>query len=365
MAGAGGFAQLPVPVDAQEISCQAPQIVCSAREAVFIISSFDPLASAVRIGPDLLVTNRHVTADQKTAMITTKTGTRIPGRIVATAYAGDLVLIKVENLPQGPVLPLAQADQNSILYTVGADASRRKIRVYPPGKVLLQPAEDVSFARLYHTALSQPGNSGGALVDQQGRLVGIVTSGGEGRFEAFPVSAVERLKTLSGAQYVQKSQEIGAALRACIDFQDATPRRGKLSQQMAQNLMEICGASNNRQLMDDAAVILGSSQHLKLSRRLLEQALERDPLAINTRLSLVAVLAFSRLHNDALPHIRQLLVVIPEDASLQRFAIQAGKFAGDKALAEQALALTKKHNPDRAEDAARFLAAPLRRSNRP
>ena len=346
---------------AQEIVCRAPEAVCSARDAVFVISSFDPVASAVRIAPNLLVTNRHVTADQSAVMVTTKSGKKVPGKVVATGYKGDLVLVRVKNLPAGPVFQISKADENSVLYTVGTDFSRRKIRVYPSGKILLKPSETAPFARLHHTALSQPGNSGGALVDGEGRLVGIVTSGGEGRYEAFPVSAIEKLKALSGSVFAEKSRTIGSAIRACIDFQDNLPRRGRLSKQAALRLTDICAVSNNRQLMDSAAVMLGRSRHLKLSRQLLEQALTRDPLAINTRLSLITTLTFMRLHDDALPHIRKLLHVIPEDGTLQRFAIQAGKFADDMALANEGLALVQKFNPAQAEAAARFLAAPLRK----
>jgi len=346
---------------AQEIACQAPKPVCSARAAVFVISSFDPFASAVRIGPDLLVTNRHVTADQSDVTITAKNGDRIPGRVIATGYEGDLVLIRVENLGEGPLLRSGAADETLALYTIGADLSRRKIRVYPPGKVLLKPSPTAPFARLQHTALSQAGNSGGALVDEKGRLVGIVASGGVGRYDAFPVGAIEKLKALSGDQFTEKSKAIGAAARACIDFLDNLPPQGKMSKPMAQNLSDTCAISNNRQLMDDAAVALGRARHLELSRNLLEKALVRDPLAINTRFSLIVALTFSGLYSDAIPHIRRLLPVIPKDANLLRYAIQASKNADDKSLGEDALALVKKHDPARAEAAARFLAAPLRK----
>jgi len=356
---------LPASAGAQKIACRAPQAVCSARASVFVISSFDPLASAVRIGPDILVTNRHITVDQDAVTVTLKNGTRIPGRVIATGYKGDLVLIKVRNLPAGPIMTLAKISENQKLYTVGADIFRRKIRVYPPGKILLKPSTTAPFARLYHTALSRPGNSGGALVDDKGRLVGIVTAGGEGRYEAFPTSAIEKLKSLSGDQYIRKFQQIGVALRACIDLQDAVPQRSRMSKEMAQKLSDTCRLSNNRQLMDNAAVMLGQSRYLKLSQHLLEKALLRDPQAINTRLSLITALTFSRRYKQALPHIRQLLAVIPQDASLQRYAIQAGKFGEDMALANQGLALVKKYNPAQAEAAARFLAAPLRKHEKP
>ncbi len=47
-----------------EAACDAPAAVCAARGAVFAVSSFDPLASAVLVAPGLLVTNRHVVADE-------------------------------------------------------------------------------------------------------------------------------------------------------------------------------------------------------------------------------------------------------------------------------------------------------------
>jgi len=362
--GFGLSLSLSAGATAQEIPCQAPEPVCSARGAVFVISSFDPFASAVRIGPDLLVTNRHVVADQSDVMITDKTGKKIPGRVIASGYGGDLALIEVKNLGDGPVLDLSAADETLALFTIGADLARRKIRVYPPGKVLLQPSKTAPYARLQHTALSQPGNSGGGLVDEKGRLVGIVSSGGEGRYDAFPVTAIAKLKALSGDNYTEKSQALGSAMRACMDFLDSLSPRGKMSKQMAQNLNDTCAKSNNRQLMDDAAVRLGSARHLDLSRKLLEKALMRDPLAINTRFSLIVALTFSGLYPEAVPHIRQLLPVIPKDANLLRYAIQAAKNTDDKVLADEVLAMVKKYDPERAEAAAGFLAAPLHKHDK-
>ena len=62
------WGQAPAQDSAQESGCAAPAPVCAARAAVFPLGSrFDPLASAVRIGPDLLVTSRHVMADETRA----------------------------------------------------------------------------------------------------------------------------------------------------------------------------------------------------------------------------------------------------------------------------------------------------------
>ena len=59
-----------------EAACDAPAAVCAARGAVYAVSSFDPLASAVLVAPDLLVTNRHVVADQTRVVVHGKNGAK-------------------------------------------------------------------------------------------------------------------------------------------------------------------------------------------------------------------------------------------------------------------------------------------------
>ena len=52
-------------------------------------------------------------------------------------------------------------------------------------------------------------------MDETGRLVGIVASGGEGRFEAIPAEAITELSARSGPGFAMASAEIGAAVRIC------------------------------------------------------------------------------------------------------------------------------------------------------
>ncbi len=85
------------PAAAQE-ACTAPKPVCAARAAVFAVSSFDPLASAVLLEPGLLVTNRHVVADETRVEVHGRGGGRLVGEVVPTTYPGDLVLIRVPGL---------------------------------------------------------------------------------------------------------------------------------------------------------------------------------------------------------------------------------------------------------------------------
>ena len=99
---------------AQVPACAAPEPVCAALGAVFAVSSFDPLASAVRVGPEFLVTNRHVVADETRAEVRLADGRRLVAEVVPTGYAGDLALLHVSGLGDGPVVVDGDFDQEQL-----------------------------------------------------------------------------------------------------------------------------------------------------------------------------------------------------------------------------------------------------------
>lgn len=351
---------LAAPATASAQDCAQPDPVCAAKEAVFAVSAFDPVASAVRIGPTRLVTTRHGIADQEEVILFLADGSQIPARALPSDYPGDLLLLEAEELPEGPLLDQATAEVGAQLYTVGADLGRSAIRAYDPGPLQLLPAEGHPLARLHHGAYSQPGNSGGALVDGQGRLVGIVASGGEGRFEAIPAAEIAKLEARSGPEHREASAEIGAAVRVCTllleDLQQAGRR--ELEDQEAKAITTACTRSGNRQLYDLAAQTLGRTGRREASVALFERALEEDPNAINSRLGLVITFSLARRYEDSLPHLRWLMENAGEDLQVLRLAIQAGVWGDDRPLAEQAFERMKTLNPQMAPAAKRFLDNP-------
>ena len=357
-------ALVATPVSAQD-RCAAPEPVCAARAGVFVIHGFDPFASAVRVGPDLLVTNRHVVADARTVRIEAGGGREVEGAVVPTAYDGDLILVRAPGLGDGPALSPDGASSGGDLYTVGADLGRKAVRVYPPGRILL-PRAATPQARLQHGAYSQVGNSGGALVDAGGRLVGIVASGGEGRYEAIEAGEIERLKEQSGPAFEAESAAVGLANRRCTEAVEVQgPAPLFMADEVAATLVEACGASRNRQHFDLAAQALGLARRVDRSVALSEAAIARDPAAINSRLILVTTLHIAGRYAEELPHLRFLMKAIPADPAVARYAIQAGKWGGDEDLARSALALLRQHNPAQAEAAGRFLEADLPPPRRP
>jgi len=325
---------------------------------VFGIAGFDPVGSAVRIGPDLLVTNRHIVADEKTVEIRLEGGKKIEGTVVPTSFPGDLVLVRAD-LPEGPALEIG-SDTEGALWTLGEDLSARKVKVYPKGELLRAPAAGKPYARLHHTAYSQPGNSGGALVNDHGQLVGITASGGAGRFEAVPSGQIADLKSVSGPDYEEKSALMGKNLRECTLILEKAQRLGsEVPDRLVEVVKTSCGASENRQLYDLTGQMLGRQRKFDDAIAFFKKGLEKDPNAINTRLSLVITLRFARRLGEAAEHVRWLMDVVPEERTVHPIALAVGKAAKDQALIDEALALIEKYAPNQLEAAKNFLKSPV------
>jgi hypothetical protein len=286
-------------------------------------------------------------------------GQRLAAEVIPTDYPGDLVLLEARNLPPGPVLAPAKLDPASDLFTVGADVGLRRIRAYDPGRLTFAPAPDHPLARLHHSAYSQPGNSGGALVDEEGRLVGIVASGGEGRFEAVPAEAIAEVAARSGPDAAADSAELGAAVRICTTLLDNFRTAGpKLPAQQAKAIETSCRRSGNRQLMDLAGQTLGRARLSEAAIGLFEAGLAEDPNAVNTRIGLVVTHHLARDFEAELPHLYWLMENAGDDLQVLRFAVQAGVWGGDTQLAERALARLKVVNPEIVPATEKFLQNP-------
>ena len=354
------LAVLPIAAArAQSDACEQPLPVCDVRAAVFAVSSFDPIGSAVRIGPTRLVTARHVVADEQAVTVFLADGTTIEAQVLPTDYPGDLILLESSELPPGPSLTPEGVRPDAALFSVAAEVGSRRIRAYEPGRLQLAPPPDRPLARLHHDAYSQPGNSGGALVDEAGRLVGIVASGGEGRFEAVPAEAIAALSVRSGPDFAAASAEIGAAVRICTELlEERRAPGGRLGDEAAMAIETACRRSGNRQLMDLAGQTLGRDGRAPAAIGLFEQGLAEDPNAINTRIGLAITHHLAREFEAALPHLAWLLDHADDDLTVLRLAIQAGAWAGDEALARRALARLREVNPQAVPAAERFLNDP-------
>jgi len=351
--------------------CPYSNAVCITRQAVFPVESFDPLASAVRIGPEMLVTNRHVVADRTEATIYTPNGPRT-GKVVASGYRGDLVLLQVEGLPDNGLIlsPIPDsAGEPATYHAVGADLAQRQVRVFAPGDLLMKPAENAALGRMHVSAHMQPGVSGGALIDTEGRLRGIAAGGGEGRFEAIPVEQVIRLLSRRSDPDASKIQTaLGTALAACVtdtEELEGTPRGQRPVQTQLEHLVDACLAADNAGQLVETGRVLGMAGALDGAIALHLASVEQVPNSANNRLSLLISLQLAARFEEMVPHADWLLEAAPEDPQAQRIAIQAGVWGKSAELAERALEHLQDTNPAQAVAARRFVdqppPAPVRR----
>jgi S1-C subfamily serine protease len=130
-------------------------------------------------GADLVVTNAHVVAGERSTRVQTNDGRRFSATVVAFDSGRDVAVLRVRNLR---LFALARAD--------GSDGLSGAVFGYPGGGPLaISPAriaETVNAAGtdIYRTGSTRrrvfvlaselkPGDSGGPLVDQRGRTVGV------------------------------------------------------------------------------------------------------------------------------------------------------------------------------------------------
>jgi len=346
---------LPLPVFGKTI-CKAPEAICAATSRVFRIASFDPLASAVAVGPGLFVTNRHAVADVKKFKVFIPQHGPVEATSIPTSYRGDLILFQVKGMKTPTPLTLAQANPRDHYYTIGADIRSQEIRVYKPGHLLLPLAVSKPFARLHNNAYSQPGNSGGALVDAKGHLVAIVSSGGDGHNEAIPASEIKKLKSLSGPGNEIQSQIFGMAYRNCIEaLESFSTSRKQPPLGAIVTLKDQCRRTNNRQLWERAGQTFSRIGRHKDAIDMFSRALDQDPNAINSMISMAIALHLSGLYVDETIHLRRLIKILPSDAGVLRLGVQAGAWGNDKTLTQKSLHLMEIHYPKLAPMARSFI----------
>ncbi|MGN9774238.1 S1C family serine protease [Micromonospora sp. H33] len=158
--------------------------------------------SAVVIGPDLLLTSAHVVQGAGDGSAAFGDGTETRFRVVGADPLSDLAVLRVEEAPVPPV-ELGDADGLRIGQLVVAVGNPMGLAgsvtagvVSGLGRSL--PARDGRVTRLIEDVIQtdaalNPGNSGGALADSTGRVVGVNTAvAGYGLGLAVPINATTR-----------------------------------------------------------------------------------------------------------------------------------------------------------------------------
>jgi S1-C subfamily serine protease len=162
-------------------SSNLPDVIARVEPSVVTVLVGEGLGSGVvfRDG-GLVLTNQHVVGDSRTVQLALADGARIDAQVVGTDTVTDLAVLRAARTDLPPVqfraeLPapgetvLAMGSPLGLMNTVTAGIVSGVGREIPGSASQGRPLVDL----IQTDAPISPGNSGGALVDADGRVVGI------------------------------------------------------------------------------------------------------------------------------------------------------------------------------------------------
>lgn len=184
---ARGLPPLPVPADLPKLDGEA--LYAKAAPSVVLVKSPDGTGSGVCVARgDVVVTNAHVVGEAAEVEVQSfvvrdgalSRGTTARCRVAYRSEAQDLaVLLLPPNAPRLTPLPVAPSSPRAgtKVFAIGSPGLGRVVLEQSISEgIVSSPARVLDGQRyVQHTGAVNPGNSGGPLLDEAGRVVGIVT----------------------------------------------------------------------------------------------------------------------------------------------------------------------------------------------
>lgn len=225
------FPAKPIVSEDQAFSSSISEVAARVSPSVVGVTNFgtegdifeqrntESTGSGVIIDKDgYIVTNNHVVKDARRLLVTLVDGNEEEAKIIGTDARTDLALIKVQ--VDNKVTPVSFGNSDNLqvgeeVVAIGNPLGLRFARSVTAGIVsglnrLLASEEGFVFRLIQTDAAINPGNSGGALVNLEGKLVGINTvkiaaEGFEGMGFSIPSNQVKMV--------VEQIKEHGRVLR--------------------------------------------------------------------------------------------------------------------------------------------------------
>lgn len=126
---------------------------------------------------NLVMTNQHVVGESNSVTIKFNSGLEVIGKVIASNSSRDVALVKVNaNLPKHFNLERQKPDIGSKVYAIGSPLDEKLSSTITSG--IVSNYRNVDNKTLIQSDVQVlPGNSGGPLVNENGKVVGITVSG--------------------------------------------------------------------------------------------------------------------------------------------------------------------------------------------
>ena len=338
-------------------NCKYNENICNKLNQVVGIKTPMMVASGTIIDDDFIVTNRHVVEDHKQLIIRYYNGEIKKAFPLTHNFPADLAILTLNKQKRNPTKLLKLNKIKGMIRVIGFDQGRKSNRIYDKGKVIAySDTNKYPQSRIHTDAKSLPGNSGGAVVDDIGNLVGILASGDGNINEIIPISLVNEVIKRTDLKHEDNFFKIGKKIRLCADnLEEAQYVQKNLDDKIKKNIDTYCWNSQNKQLIDQAGQTFGRLGDLNKARKFLEKSIKLDPSSPNSLISLAIVYHIQRDLEKEKPLILRLLKLTPENPQVLRLGVQVAGILKDKEMSENVLELMTKYNREALPLAKKFI----------
>ena len=166
-------------------------------ESVMIVETVDSTGTAFAVAPDVLITAAHVVDGAEQVGLVASDGSRQPGVVVRLDEARDLAVLRPSRDIAAP-LTVSNRDPRygEPVYVYGNGLGRGRIAV--KAGVVSSLFRDAGVSYIETDAASNPGDSGGPVVTEDGQVAGVVSSKADGEGITVAVAASELAAVLDG-----------------------------------------------------------------------------------------------------------------------------------------------------------------------
>ena len=338
-------------------NCKYNENICNKLYQVVGIKTPIMVASGTIIDDDFIVTNRHVVEDHKQLIIRYYNGEIKKAFPLTHDFPADLAILTLNKQKKNPTKLLKLNKISGMIRVIGFDQGRKSNRIYDKGKVIAySDTNKYPQSRIHTDAKSLPGNSGGAVVDDNGNLVGILASGDGNINEIIPISLVNEVIKKTDLKHEDNFFKIGKNIRLCADnLEEAQYVQKNLDDKIKKNIDSYCWNSQNKQLIDQAGQTFGRLGDLNKARKFLEKSVTLDPSSPNSLISLAIVYHLKRDLEKERPLILKLLKLTPENPQVLRLGVQVAGILKDKEMSDNVLELMSKYNREALPLAKKFI----------